>query len=189
MPVTINGSGLASGVTSVPNLATFPAGPRLANVNMPVGSVLQVVSATKTDTFSTTSTTYVDVTGLSVSITPTSTSSKIVVSFMFNGGVDTSSQGIILQLVRNSTPICVGDAVGSRPSCTASIGVGSTYSVEAFSGSYLDSPATTSATTYKIQMIANAGVTAYVNRSVTDRNTSLYDPRTASTITVMEIAG
>jgi hypothetical protein len=98
------------------------------------GSVLQVVSNTKTDTFSTSSTSFVDVTGLSVSITPTSATSKIFISFMFNGGVDTAAQGINMILVRNSTAICVGDAAGSRGRFTTAIGVGSTYSVEAFSG-------------------------------------------------------
>ena len=175
MPIsTISSAGLATG--------------GIGRSNMYTGAVLQVVSTAKTDTFSTASTSFVDVTGLSVSITPISATSKIFISFMFNGGVDTSAQGINMILVRNSTAICIGDTAGSRPRLTTAIGVGSQYSIEAFSGSFLDSPSTTSATTYKVQMQTSGGVTAYVNRGIADRDTSLYDPRTASTITVMEIA-
>ena len=156
------------------------------------GCVLQVVSTALTAaTFSTNSTTYVDVTGLSLSITPRSTTSKILVMYQFNCGVDASAQGIFMQLVRNTTPIFVGDAAGSRPQATSINGVTSAYGILNMSGTYLDSPSTSSATTYKIQMMVNGGGSnyGYVNRSVNDRNTSLYDARTASSITVMEIAG
>jgi len=156
------------------------------------GAILQVQSTALTAaTFSTNSTTYVDVTGLSVSITPRSTSSKILVMYQFNCGVDSAAQGIFMQLVRNSTSIFVGDAAGSRPQTTSVNGVTSAYGILNMSGTYLDSPATTSATTYKIQMMVNGGGAnyGYVNRSVNDRNTSLYDPRTSSSITVMEVAG
>lgn len=156
------------------------------------GCVLQVVSTALTAaTFSTNSTTYVDVTGLSLSITPRSTTSKILVMYQFNCGVDASAQGIFMQLVRNTTPIFVGDAAGSRPQATSINGVTTAYGILNMSGTYLDSPSTSSATTYKIQMFVNGGGSyyGYVNRSVNDRNTALYDARTASSITVMEIAG
>jgi len=156
------------------------------------GAILQVQSAALTAaTFSTNSTTYVDVTGLSLSITPGSTTSKILVMYQFNCGVDTAAQGVFMQLVRNTTPIFVGDAAGSRPQTTSINSVTNVYGVLNMSGTYLDSPTSASATTYKIQMMVNGGGSnyAYVNRSVNDRNTSLYDARTASSITVMEIAG
>jgi hypothetical protein len=168
---------------------TFPVTAGSASaVQASSGRVLQVVSASKTDTFSTSSTSYVDVTGLSLSITPSSSSSKILIMYQFNGGVDTAVQGILMQLARNSTAIFIGDAAGSRPQITAEIATGGAYSIVAYGGSYLDSPATTSATTYKIQIRTNGGVAAYVNRSVNDRNTADYDPRASSSITVMEIA-
>jgi len=73
---------------------------------MPTGSVIQTLSVTKTDTFSSSSTSFIDITGFSVSITPISTSSKILIV-----GVLTASTGLqntitgYAQLVRNSTAI------------------------------------------------------------------------------------
>jgi hypothetical protein len=52
---------------------------------------------------------------------------------------------------------------------------------------FLDSPATTSSTTYKLQIVSTNGTTHYVNRNVRDDNGD-YEPRSISTITVMEIA-
>ena len=192
MPVTINGAGLASGVTSVPNLQSFPAGPRLANVNMPVGSVLQVVQAVKTDTFSTTSTTMTDITGLSVSITPTSSTSKILVfmntSISCGNGSDVNHVGV--QIVRNSTAIFVGDARGTRMQATGIVNTTTAGQMNHPSAVYLDSPATTSATTYKLQIkTTNASYTANVNRSGRDADNAIgYDGTGTSGITVMEIA-
>jgi hypothetical protein len=151
---------------------------------MPTGSVLQVVSTTKTDTFSTASTSYTDITGLSVSITPTSSTSKILV----NVSVVVGSQGIFaVQLVRGSTPIGIADLVGSHVQSSVASFTNSdanTTAIGAFM--YLDSPATTSATTYKVQAITQ-GSTNYVNRTITDVD-SIVGTRTASSITVMEIA-
>jgi hypothetical protein len=152
------------------------------------GKILQVVSTTKTDTFSTSSTSYTDVTGLSVSITPSSASSKIMVFATVNsgrlGGLPT------FQLVRVSTAIGVGDAAGSRTRASMSNHPGAdstglqltTVAVE-----FLDSPSTTSATTYKIQARTESS-TLYVNRSGTDTDSATY-PRVVSSITVMEVAG
>lgn len=148
----------------------------LGKARLPTGSVLQVVSTTKTDTFSTASTSFIDITGFNVSITPTSSSSKILIF-----GTLTSSAGLqgsitgYAQLVRNST------AVGNGSS-----GLGTNNSADAaFTTSwpfvYLDSPATTSATTYKIQ-VRGDGATFYIN---TPSNRTIVG---ASTITVMEIA-
>ena len=161
-----------------------------STVQASAGVVLQTVSAAKTDTFSTNSTSMVDVTGLSVSITPKFTTSKILIMYQFNGGVDPAVQGIFLQLARGSTAIFIGDAASNRPRQTAQAVPQGIYGVCNSSGSFLDSPATTSATTYKIQMMVNGGGAniGYVNRTVGDRDTSLYDGRTASSITVMEIA-
>jgi hypothetical protein len=178
-------------LTSASSIATSQLSGSIASSSLPAGSVLQVVSAAKTDTFSTTSTSMVDVTGLSVSITPSSTSNKIIILYQLNGGVDPNVQGIFMQLARDSTAIFIGDAASSRPRNTCTIVPISQYGVQTASGSFLDSPSTTSSTTYKIQMMVNGGGgnLGYVNRSVADRNTSLYDPRTSSSITVMEVKG
>ncbi len=153
------------------------------------GKVLQVVSTVKTDSF-TTSTgagSYTDVTGLSVTITPTSATSKILVMASVNGNGQIGGNFAAIQLVRASTAIFVGDAAGSRVQATTQL---SQVSQDTFHGTpitFLDSPATTSSTTYKIQG-CSLGATGYfyVNRTPSDTNNSS-TPRGASSITVMEI--
>ena len=168
-------------------ITTGSTGQVIPKAALPTGSVLQVVSATKTDTFTTTSTSWTDVTGLSVSITPSSSSSRILVFFSVMTG-ETTNQFPFLRLVRNSTTICVGDAAGSRTQTTSvswSNGANNTQSMQSMN--FLDSPATTSATTYKLQTLATAGETILINRNARDSNVS-GEPRGVSTITVMEIA-
>jgi hypothetical protein len=157
------------------------------------GKILQVLQAVKSDTFSTTSTSLVDVSGLSVSITPSSTSSKILVH------VDlflTASYYVgHAQLVRNSTLIYRADTAGNRPrdSITFAQNVSSDGIMQRSSIMYLDSPSTTSATTYKVQASTRkdgqGGGVFYINRTTQDRDTTGYDARGVSSITVMEVAG
>ena len=153
--------------------------------NFPIGSILQVVSTTKTDTFSSATTNaWTDITGLSVSITPSSASNTILVMASVQG-INTSSNAYF-RLVRGSTGIGVGATAGSRSSVSSSNITGS--GVNSMGGSsfqFLDSPATTSSTTYKIQFITDVA-TIYVNRTVNDTD-ALYTGRSQSTITVMEI--
>lgn len=154
------------------------------------GKVLQVVSATKTDTFSTSSL-LVDIPGLSVTITPASTSSKILV--MVQCMITGNNTGLILQLVRDSTAIYQGDAAGSRkqgsmvglysPSTSASA-----YGAGANHFHFVDSPSTTNATTYKVQGGVIASSTMYIGRVQYDLDNENAS-RVPSTITVMEIAG
>lgn len=150
-----------------------------------VGGVVQVKSTTKTDTFSTTSTSFADVTGFSVSITPTSASNKVLV--IVSAQIGSSAAGPItgLNLVRGSTSICIGDAAGSRTRGAADLRVDNSSSMGSMTISFLDSPATTSATTYKIQMQTSSG-TSYLNRSDLDLDLAGF-VRTASTITVIEV--
>ena len=149
------------------------------------GKVLQVVSATKTDTATTSSTTYGDITGLSVSITPSSASSKIYVVFSVSAGNSNGSANY--RLVRNTTALAIGDAAGSRTQSTISSQAGTTNRMEGLGSNYLDSPSTTSATTYKVQWrVQNAGTNIYLNRSSSDADNESH-PRGSSTITVMEI--
>jgi hypothetical protein len=161
-----------------------------AGTVMPTGSVLQVVSTTKTDTFSTASTSATDITGLSVSITPSSASNKILIMFNVNTSMENFQMSTFL--VRNSTTIFVGDTAGSRVSATTALcGTPGTNEFTISNvpnvGIYLDSPSSTSSVTYKIQTQVNAG-TGYVNRSYADDNAN-YRGRTPSSITVMEIKG
>jgi len=152
------------------------------------GGVLQVVSTVKSDTFSMASTTYADITGLSVSITPASSSSKIFVVVDGYVGSAPGSVAVRTRLVRGSTAISIGDTAGTRTlASTDSIAANSSH-MTPMAISFLDSPATTSATTYKVQMQnTGGGATTYLNRSSSDTDGAT--ARTASSITVMEIAG
>ena len=154
------------------------------------GKVLQVVQTTKTDTFSSSSTSLVDITGLSVSITPSSTANKILVLFSVEIGQYSSNANCTLQLIRGSTAIYQGNQVGSnRKRGSNQTGPsGTENSVQSLTGMFLDSPSTTSSTTYKIQGMSNNSATYQVNQdygapSNDDTNRTV----SVSQITVMEI--
>jgi hypothetical protein len=159
-----------------------------------VGKVLQVVSTTKTDAWSTTSTSYVDVTGLSVTITPTSATSKIYVMVQVAaGGTEFNNWiGVMLRLYRDTTSISQS-TVSTSSTAGANFGSGSglhqddEYTPWYAGGNYLDSPNTTAAITYKIKLAtANyGGTTAYVNRSA--GTTDFFSGVGTSSITLMEI--
>jgi hypothetical protein len=168
------------------NASAAIAGTKLSGA----GKVLQVVSATKTDTQSFSTTTFTDVTDLSVSITPSSASNKILVLTNVNGGWENGVAKIGGRIMRDSTAIAIGDASGSRIRLTGSVYFGvNCQSPVSMGMNFLDSPNTTSATTYKFQVSRlDASGTVYVNKAESDGDTTTV-PRTASSITVMEIAG
>ena len=158
---------------------------------LPAGCVIQVVSATKTDTFSTASASYIDVTGWTASITPRNTSSRILV--IASGAVSNSADNSFnyVKLVRGTTDIYLGDARGSatRASADASQGnyVGANSRSQPVSIQFLDSPISAAVVTYKLQIITTNGGTALVGgtSSTSDANRS----NVPTTITLMEIAG
>ena len=154
------------------------------------GKILQVLQTIKKDTFSTTSNSYVPITGLNVSITPSATSSKILV--MANVSASGSAVNIPAHVTirRGTTDILLGDPSGSR---TRTAGTHcSVYGTERqlvpMSMSALDSPNTTSATTYHVNVLVAGSYTAYVNMTPFDYDNTGYG-RACSQITVMEIAG
>ena len=154
------------------------------------GHVIQIVQGIKTDTFTSSSTTtFVDI-GLSVAITPKSASSKVLISYRVCTGIETGGYGCALILVRGSTNIALGDTEGSRTRVTSfAQSPSSSYPVYHQAVDFLDSPNTTSATTYKLTARgwnASAG-TFVINRSAADSNTASFT-RSISTITAMEIA-
>ena len=157
----------------------------LNKLALPTGSVLQVVQTVKSDTFATNpSSSFIDITGLSVSITPSSTSNKILIEISLSGSGVTASNTAHFRLLRDSTPIYLGDTAGNRTRCFASGIDSDANSTEHFSGIFLDSPSSTSSITYKIQTYSND--TVYVNRSSADSDDANRN-RSASTITVTEI--
>ena len=154
------------------------------------GNILQVVQGTKTDTASVTGGTFADV-GLSAAITPSSASSKILVLVQANISAS-AGYDIKGRLMRGSTAIHIGDAAGNRPRATASFTSHYSGSIEYNAAQvnmmFLDSPSTTSSTTYKIQYASYNTFVAYINRSGSDLNYTDYDARTASSITLLEVA-
>ena len=163
----------------------------LLTTNTATGKILQVIQTVKTDTFSSTTTgSDVDITGLSVSITPSATTSKILVTYDTNISGSNAGYSGNIHLKRGSTKIYQGDAEGSRTRSTQffitrndTIGHLETIKVH---GSFLDSPNTTSETTYKISYNAiNTHTT--VNKTMYDDDATGV-ARVPSTITVMEIA-
>ena len=149
------------------------------------GKVLQVQSETKTDTFTTTSSTWTDITGLSVSLTPSATSSEILVRFNISVANSSANHNAIVRLVRGSTAIAVGDTAGDRSRASGASRNASVAERGVISVEIKDAPSTTSAITYKLQMWTESG-TAVVNRTGNDIDVN-YHARVASSITVMEI--
>jgi len=175
--------------TALPS--SFTAGDILtaANMNLLRGAfrILQVVTGTKTDTFTTTSTSFVDITGLSVSITPTSNTSKVLVVYVVQAlGLNGINLGA-LNLVRDSTNILLATSTGNRIAASNIIGAAVADNPGTQTNFYLDSPATTSAVTYKIQIRTMAAGTIYVNRTITDNDSTAFS-RGTSTLAVLEVS-
>ena len=141
------------------------------------GKVLQVVQTVKTDTFSTTNTYsggFADITGLSVAITPSATSSKVLVLVQIYNSVDSNTQ--FFNLIRGSTNL-LQPGSGSLKATIANDGNMGNVSI-----TFLDSPSSTSETTYKVATAREASGTVYVNRRQdSDNHTG------SSTITAIEI--
>lgn len=157
-----------------------------------IKQVKQTVKTDVTSFSSSTSNTFQDISGMSVSITPTSSSSKILVLFTANVSQSTTAT-IHLRLQRGSTSIFQGDAASNRIGSTQIVRTnGTPYDYEVFplTGSFLDSPSTTSAITYKLTGTLGGQYTGtfYLNRAKDDANAD-YAGRTASSIVVMEVAG
>jgi len=190
-----NGTGERMRIDTSGNVQLSTAGTSILNssgraILNQTGGILQVVSTNKTDTFSTTSTSFTDITGLSVTITPSSTSSRIVVfcdTTITAGGGSGGFYGV--RLMRDSTAIDIGATAGSRTRASYGSNTQSDDNMtKTGSFNFVDSPATTSAVTYKLQAQVYSSGTIYINRQTTDSDSAGYG-RFASTITVMEIAG
>jgi hypothetical protein len=136
------------------------------------GKIGQVVQVVKSDTFSTTSASYVDITGLSLSITPSATSSKILINVSGVGGNDASHTRVSMKLLEDSTELV-----------THAVGLAGDSQLAGFSINYLSSPSTTSSLTYKLQLRQdNPGTGSTINRSLSDSNA-----KGITTITLMEV--
>ena len=150
--------------------------------------VLQVVHTSVTAaTFSTTSTSAVDLTGMTVDITPAATSSKILLMAVVNFDMSDTNVFAGFTALRDSTAIDngIGTGVGSRIACAAWGNSHNNQTMSSVTMTFLDAPSSTSAITYKIQVDIDNG-TFYLNRSTTDSDNSSFG-RTISTLTAMEV--
>ncbi len=160
-----------------------------AKDNFGAGAVLQVVQIVKTDTWSISSTpAFTDVTGMAATITPSSASSKILV--LLDAAVGASGGNLWSgRMTRNGTVIYAGAASGSNAQGTFRSTNNQTHQVARQTAVFLDTPGTTAAVTYKLQLNSEPGsYTTYLNRSDTLLNDAR-SPMVASSITLMEIAG
>ena len=175
IPTSVGGTGSTAATlpaslindTSISNITALPAGVG--------GKVLQVVNATFGTATTSSSSTFADL-GLSASITPSSTSNKILVTVHLSGCQKNNNALLGTRLLRGSTTIYTIDNMSLYTATTNENACGSV------STSYLDSPSTTSATTYKVQFRSVTNVSyVYINND--------YSGGSSSNITLMEIAG
>ena len=163
----------------------------VASIILPAGHVLQVLQAQKTDTTTVTSTSFVDVSSLEIAITPSATSSKILVYSMLLCVGTVGQSGGFSRVVRSvpstDTVVGIGDTAGSRIRTGAMGYAPDQGDTRHHSTVWLDSPATTSAITYNTQ-VSSAAHPVYVNLTQNDGDSAGYG-RGVSTLTVMEIAG
>ena len=184
MAITINGSGTITGISA----GGLPAGSvTSATLADGVGGkILQVKQALKTDVQAITSTSFTDISGLSLDITPSSSSNKILVSYTVTVGHDTHTQNT-LQLVRQ---------VSSSDTVIHPVAYNQGTSIQFFGSSnagwdrgvmsyqILDTPSTTSVVNYRLRTyIYSASYIQYVNRCHNSTNNT-----GSSTLTVMEIS-
>ena len=158
-----------------------PAGGLVSGSN---GGIIQVVQTVKTDTFSKQSTAFADITGLSATITPSSSSNKILVEarIYMSMGTSSGSTTAIFNFVRGSTNIA--QPAGSNSHNATMHSWNNVAHMAAHGMNFLDSPATTSATTYKIQ-VRGDGTAAVININKYYSNDNY---RGISTLTLYEVS-
>ena len=186
--VSKGGTGLTSLGTAGQALKVNSGATALEFGAISAGKVLQFVSSFKTDTFSVSTTTFTN-TGLSASITPSSTSNKIFI-ICFGGSASASNGGTRAHMrINGTTTQFVGDSAtgfeASATVCTRSANDG--WQQIPFTISGIDAPNSTSEQTYTLQMCSESGSTAYLNRpaNTPDNNSG----NTMSSIVLMELEG
>lgn len=169
-------AGTAFSGTNTAAIATAVAGAR---------SITQVASAVYKDTFSTTSTAFVTVTGFSVTITPSSLRSQILIFGHINFGA-TAAGNCGINLLCNNLEIYPNNVVTGRYSGW-SLNVSANTSTNHFPFVFLHQPTTVGPQTYSMQTKNNAANTLFINRNGDDTAAALTSYRAASSITAIEI--
>ena len=201
MALTLNGStnaiaglavgGLPDGIVDTDMLAAGA----VTGVKQGNGSIVQVTqtvnSAQASEAVS--DSTFEDISGLSVSITPTTTTNNILVSYKVAMASTKGLYNTFIRIVRDSTAIGIGDATDSRPRVTTYHPTGPTawndYEVIHHSNMFLDNPVGFNlgdSLTYKLQWTDSYSQTFYLNRSINNGDGKYY-PTQISQITVMEV--
>ena len=187
----LGGANAISGTLPAANINSTSLG------NVDVGKVLQVVSAFKNDNFSTTSTSFTDITDLTLNITPTSSSNKILIlgHAAVSCSLDDRNANLKIRKVIGATTTDVGvaETVGSTIATSAGghlpyVSGGQNVATYNIAFQYLDSPNTTNQITYKLSVQVISGTTVHIGRSAdfnsTDSNRSTFP----SAISVMEVS-
>jgi hypothetical protein len=154
------------------------------------GGILQVVQVVKTDTFShNNGYTFTDVTGVSANITPTSTSSKILVMWNCNlsQSATTGTYGVYSRITRDGTVIIQGDTRGSSQRVGTSMANPNYNYSSVHSFQYLDSPTSSSTLNYKLQIAVETGSQILCGGSW--QSGSAPNSSTPTSLILMEIAG
>ena len=159
---------------------------RMADGAMSAGSIIQVVTTEKTDMFTGSGQTFFDITGMSLAITPSATSSKILVLVHMPMSV-TAAEHVAVRLMRDSTPIAIGDVDGSSMTRCSGGGYLTVSDIWNQAIMHVDSPSTTSAVTYKMQGRSHGNDSIAINRNGYTDNDG-YVLRWSSSITLMEVA-
>ena len=171
-----------------------------SNVIFPAGHILQIVYNQKTDRAAISTSTWTDIPGtdqngsgsvFSATITPTSTSSKILVTLNIESAGGETRYVHSIRLYRGTTAIGLSDQIGSRSSSFMSTGeqLWSNYGRNNSTNSFLDSPSSTSLQTYSVKVwdTRDSNI-VYINRAYYDSN-DFQMPVGTSSIMLMEIAG
>jgi hypothetical protein len=153
-------------------------------------SVLNVYTANKSNVQTTVGAAWVDISGLSVTLTPRFSTSRFLIMYSVTMGMSVQHNQMSIRLVRSGTLIGIGDADGVRERVTAGTqdsGAihGATYCM---TGQFLDSPGTVSAIEYKIQYRCEGAVTSWINRGNEADGNSNVTQRCFSNMTIMETA-
>ena len=192
-PDSVGTSEIADSVTLVtPNLGTVATG-NLSNTAIvyPAGHVLQTLIARNTGPEVISTTTWTAIPDMSLAITPSATSSKILVSVNLQVGGNVDKYILAVRLYRDSTSIGHADTEGSRPTAWMVSGaqVWDNYNTQSAVNFYLDSPNTTSATTYSLKIWdVRDNSYVFINRHGYNADT-IDSPRGTSSMVLQEIAG
>jgi len=156
------------------------------------GVILQVLSAFKDDTYSTSSTTVALITGLTVDITPASSSNKILILGSLSFSKANTNSGFVLNLFCDEAEIGMGDNTGftSRPEGIADLNQAATAVtfLDHRHVHFLHSPSTTSEITYEFRIGSRDSTGIYIN-TPSSTNNVVYNSVCSSSITVMEVKG